>query len=250
MKVAFITGGSRGLGKQGALELAKKGVNILFTYANDEKASFQTKKEIESLGVKASFIKLKMDESINYSELGELITNELEKNFGTTKIDYLINNAGFGYHESILNSEEEIFVKLFNTHVKNVFFLTQALIPSLNDGGSILNISSGLTRFSYIGYSAYAMMKGAIEVFTRYLVVELGDRNIRANTLAPGAIETDFSGGAVRDNKELNKHISSATPLGRVGLPQDIGKVMANLLDDELYWVNGERIEASGGIHH
>mgnify|MGYP001258772412 FL=1 len=172
----------------------------------------------------------------------------LNNQFGKQAISYLVNNAGVGLNASFAETSIKQFDTLFDMHVKGPYFLTQTLLPIVEDGGAILNISSGLARFCFPGYSAYGMAKGAIEVMSRYLAAELGARKIRVNTLAPGAIETDFSGGYVRDNSEVNNAIASQTALGRVGQPEDIGGVIAALLSNDSYWINGQRIEASGGM--
>lgn len=249
MTIALITGASRGLGKNAALELAKKGIDIIFTYNSNEEAANETKKEIEALGQKVIAFKLNTANTESFDQFTKDVKTALKEYFQKDHFDYLLNNAGIGKNNLITSMDEESFDHLYHIHLKGVYFLTQKLLGLISDGGRILNVSSGLTRFSYPGYSAYAAMKGAIEVFTRYLAVELGPRRISVNCIAPGAIETDFSGGAVRDNKDLNNSISQRTPLGRVGLPSDIGPLMAELLTGSCGWINGQRIEASGGIH-
>ena len=203
---------------------------------------------IKSLGRNAHALQLDVSESSSFDGFVKNLSSVLKSEFDSNKIDALVNNAGIGYHQSFSESTEEDFDNLVNIHLKAPYFLTQKLLPLLNDGSSIVNISSGLARFSFPGYSAYATMKGGVEVFTKYLAKELGERNIRVNVVAPGAIETDFGGGVVRDNQELNSMISSLTALGRVGLPDDIGGVVAFLCSDESKWVNAQRIEVSGGI--
>lgn len=246
-KIALITGGSRGLGKSTALHLAKAGMNIVLTYKSSKSEADQVVKEIESYGQTALAMQLNTSDSSSFADFKQQLLSEMTQHFDNTHIDVLINNAGIGHHALISETEEENFDELYNIHVKGVYFLTQTLIPQINDGGLILNISSGLARFSLPGYSAYAVMKGAIEVFTRYLAKELGPRGIRANTIAPGAIETDFSGGVVRDNKDLNNMIASHTALGRVGLPDDVGGAIAAIAQDGTRWITGQRIEVSGG---
>ncbi len=247
-KLALITGGSRGLGKSSALALADKGVDVVFTYHNNEVAAQEVVDGIEEKGGKAAALQLDIGDSANFPAFVEKLKATLEENFKCNHIDFLVNNAGMGDTASIAETTEAQFDALMNVHLKGAFFITQSLLPLIQDGGKIINVSSGLTRFSFPGYCAYAMMKGGLEVLTHYLAKELGERQIRANTLAPGAIETDFGGGAVRDNHELNKHIASQTALGRVGLPNDIGGAVAFLLSDEAGWITGERIEASGGM--
>ncbi|CBW27599.1 putative short-chain dehydrogenase/reductase [Halobacteriovorax marinus SJ] len=249
MKIALITGGSRGLGREAAINMAKKNTAVIITYLSNEVEAQKTVDQIKTLGGVAYALKLNTAKADSFDLFVSELTNLLQTNLKTKSIDYLLNNAGIGRYSSIIETSEDTFDELMNIHLKGVFFLTQKLIPLINSGGKILNISSGLTRFSYPGYAAYAMMKGAIEVFTRYLAVELGERRVNVNCLAPGAIETDFGNGAVRDNKELNNKIAEQTPLGRVGLPTDIGPIISELLCDEMKWINGQRIEASGGIH-
>ena len=189
-----------------------------------------------------------MGKSGTFAAFAEQLRAALRQHWQRDRFEYLVNNAGTGVHASFAETTEAQFDELVNVHLKGAFFLTQTLLPLIADGGRILNISSGLARFSLPGYSAYAVMKGGIEVLTRYLAKELGERRIAVNTLAPGAIETDFGGGVVRDNKELNASIAAQTALGRVGLPDDIGGAVAMLLSKESGWINGQRVEASGGI--
>jgi len=247
-KTAIITGGSRGLGRDMALSLAKDGVNIVFSYHSNSAKADEVISEIEALGGKAKafqFDGLKPDTAKQF--ISEA-TSFLQQENGSTNFDFLINNAGTGLYNLVLDTTEEQFDEMANIHLKSVYFLTQAAIPYLNDGGRIINISSGLARFSFPGFSAYAMMKGGVEVFTRYLAKELGERKITANVVAPGAIATDFGGGINRDDKEKREIISSVTALGRVGEPEDIGGVVAFICSDQAGWVNGQRIEVSGGM--
>ncbi|WP_136667350.1 SDR family NAD(P)-dependent oxidoreductase [Flavobacterium sp. H122] len=248
-KIALVTGGSRGLGKNSALQLAKKGFDIIITFQSQKEEAEKTANEIVAEGKKASFLQLDLSNTSSFDNFAKELENILKNDFGTNKFDALVNNAGSGYHATISETTEAGFDAMSDIHLKAPFFLTQKLLPLLNDGGSIVNTSSGLARFSYSGYAAYAIMKAGIDGLTRYQAVEFGNRKIRVNSVAPGAIETDFGGGTVRDNKELNDMISNMTPLGRVGKPDDIGSVVAFLCSDESKWVNGQRIEASGGIH-
>lgn len=247
-KIALITGGSRGLGRNTALALAQAGVDIVITYQSQEASAAEVVAAIEALGGKAAAIQLDTADVSSFEGFIETLRGKLSALWSRDRIDFLVNNAGFGAHAAIDATTEETFDKLMAVHLKGVFFLTQSLLPVIADGGRIVNLSSGLTRFSLPGYAAYAMMKGGIEVFTRYLAKELGPRGIAVNTIAPGAIETDFGGGVVRDNAGLNKMIAGQTALGRVGLPDDIGPVIASLLADGTGWVNAQRIEASGGM--
>ncbi len=248
MKIALITGGSRGLGKNMALQLAKKSYNIIFTYNNSNNAALEVIKEIESFGQKAFAIKLNTLEVDSFDIFLEEFKNCLKLNFDTNSFDLLINNAGIGINNSFENTTLKEFDDLMNIHIKAPFFLTQKLLPYIKDNGNILNISTGLTRFSLDGFCAYATMKGAVEVMTKYQALELGKRGISVNVIAPGAIETDFGNGVVRDNEEINKVIASKIALGRVGVANDIGEAVANLVSSECKWINGQRIEISGGM--
>lgn len=245
--IALVTGGSRGLGKNMALSLARRGVDVILSYRSNQAEAAQGVAEIEKLGRRAVALQLDVAIASTFSKFVAQVREELQKRWQRDRFDYLVNNAGVGAHASFAETTEAQFDELVNVHLKGPFFLTQKLLPLLADGGRIINISSGLTRFAYPGYSAYASMKGAIEVLTRYQAKELGTRGIAVNTVAPGAIETDFGGGRVRDDKELNAAIASQTALGRVGRPEDIGGVIASLLAPENGWINGQRIEASGG---
>ena len=247
-KIALVTGGSRGLGKDMAHALAKKDFDVIITYQSRSADAENTIREIASLGKKGYALQLDVAESKGFLSFSEKLSTTLETEFNSRKLDALVNNAGVGYHQSFAESTEEGFDAMVKIHLKAPFFLTQTLLPLLNDGSSIVNISSGLTRFSFPGYAAYATMKGGVEVLSGYQAKELGERKIRVNIVAPGAIETDFGGGAVRDNQELNAMISSLTALGRVGLPDDIGSVVAFLCSEDSKWVNAQRIEVSGGI--
>ncbi|NUN65057.1 SDR family oxidoreductase [Pseudanabaena biceps] len=246
-KIALVTGASRGLGKNTALTLAKKGVDVIVTYHNSEEEADRVVAEIELIGAKAIALKLDTSNIKSFNGFAEEVKRSLQANWQTEHFDFLVNNAGVGIYASFSDTTEDDFDRLMNIHFKGVFFLTQKLLPLINDGGRIVNISSGLARFTYTGYAAYASMKGAIEVLTRYMAKELGSRQIAVNVVAPGAIETDFGGGTVRDNLDLNNLIASQTALGRVGLPDDIGGAIAALLSEESRWINGQRIEVSGG---
>lgn len=248
-KIALVTGGSRGLGKDMALNLAKKGVDVILTYNSKVDEANEVVKQIQQIGQKAATLQLSAGDIKSFGAFIEKVRGILKDTFGIDHLDFLVNNAGFGYYAAINETTEEAFDELMNVHFKGVYFLTQHFLPILNDGGGIVNISSGLARFSNPGSSAYASMKGAVEVFTRYLAKELGARKIRANVVAPGAIETDFGGGRVRDNAELNQTISSITAMGRAGVAEDIGGLVAFLCTDDARWITGQRIEASGGMN-
>lgn len=247
--IALITGGSRGLGRNGALHLADAGVGSVITYQSRRDAADAVVAEIEAKGAKAVALKLDTGDTSSFDAFAGALGDALERTWGRRDFDFLVNNAGMGIHKPFAETTEEDFDLLMRVHLKGVFFLTQRLLPLIKDGGRILNVSSGLTRFSYPGYAAYATMKGGVEVLTHYLAKELGARGISVNTLAPGAIETDFGGGAVRDNADLNRMIADATALGRVGLPDDIGGAIAAFLTGDLHWMNAQRLEVSGGMN-
>lgn len=248
-KVALVTGGSRGLGKSMALQLAQKGFDIILTYHSKEAEANEVVKAIQKAGKKAIALQLDVSKSRRFDDFTDLVKSALNTEFGARYIHALVNNAGVGAYTPIETTTEEQFDEMSNIHLKATFFLTQKLLPILADGGSIVNLSSGLARFSYPNYAVYAIMKAGIESLTRYQAMELGSRKIRVNTVAPGAIETDFGGGSVRDNKELNAYIAGSTALGRVGLPDDVGTVVAFLCSEDAKWVNAQRIEVAGGVH-
>lgn len=246
-KIALVTGASRGLGKDSVIALAKKGFDIILTYQTKKEAADEVVKEIESIGQKAFALSLDIATTAGFDQFVTEVRNVLNTNFNSAKLDALVNNAGIGINESFETTTEEILDAMTNIHFKGPYFLTQKLLPLLSDGSSIVNTSSGLARFSFAGYSAYGAMKAAIDSLSRYQAVELGSRKIRVNSVAPGAIETDFGGGAVRDISEINQHLASETALGRVGLPDDIGSVVAFLCSNDSKWINAQRIEVSGG---
>lgn len=246
-RVVLVTGGSRGLGRNAALALAADGADIVITYRAQADAAEQVVQQIQALGRRAAALPLDMADSARFATFAQQLQNVLQ-GWGATALQGLLNNAGEGLYAPIADTTEAQFDHAVAVHLKGPYFLTQALLPLIADGGRILNVSSGLARFSLPGSSAYAMMKGGIEVFTRYLARELGVRGISANTLAPGAIETDFGGGRVRDDAQTNAMVSSITALGRAGLPDDIGPVVVALLSPATGWVNGQRVEASGGM--
>ena len=249
MKIALITGASRGLGRNMAHHLAAKGVDILFTYKSSKAEADSLVTELAQIGRRA--VALPLDTSVvsGFPAFASQVAEALKTIWGRDRFDFLVNNAGTALYAPFTETTEAQLDGVFNVHFKGVFMLTQAMLPLMNDGGAILNLSSGLARFSYPGSSAYAAMKGAIDVLTRYQALELGPRRIRVNSIAPGSIATDFGGGHVRDNADLNAQIAGRTPLGRVGLPDDIGGMVSLLLSDEAYWLNGQRVEVSGGIH-
>ena len=247
-KITLITGGSRGLGKDMALNVAKKGLNVVITYHSNSEAADAALNEIKAHGGDGIALQLDTRKTSGFADFKSALTSRLESEWQVKKIDYLVNNAGFGYNGSVADTSEEAFDDLVNVHLKGVYFLTQTLLDTINNGGGIVNISSGLARFSLPGYSAYACMKGAIEVYTRYLAKELGERKIKANTVAPGAINTDFNKERFEQAPQVVEIIAGLTALGRVGESDDIGSVVAFLCTEDAKWVNGQRIEASGGM--
>ena len=247
--IALITGGSRGLGRNTTLKLAERGVDVILTYKGSEEQAFEAVAQIEAHGRRAVAVQLDTADTKGLAAFAARVKTVLAKTWQREQFDYLVNNAGTGLHKSIAETTEDEFDALANVHLKGVFFLTQALLPLIADGGRIINVSSGLARFSIPGTAAYAMMKGGIEVFTRSLAKELGARGITANTVAPGAIATDFNGGHVRDNADLNRMVAQSTALGRAGVPDDVGPMIASLLSDDNRWVNAQRIEVSGGMN-
>ena len=246
-KIAVLTGGSRGLGRNTVVSLAKRGVDSIFTYYSNQAEAQKVIDLVADNGRTAIALPLDTGDVKAFDSFVTALKPALAK-LGADRFDYLVNNAGTSLHKNFDQMSEEDLDAIYNVHFKGVYFLTQKLLPLINDGGRIINISSGLARFSLPGSSAYASMKGAVEVLTRYLAKELGSRGITVNTVAPGAIATDFSGGMVRDNPEVNKRIAEMTALGRVGQPDDIGPMIASLLSDDNRWINAQRIEVSGGM--
>jgi Dehydrogenases with different specificities (related to short-chain alcohol dehydrogenases) len=246
-KIAIVTGGSRGLGRNMAIAIAKKGIDVVITYNANKAAADEVVQQIEALGQKATAFQLDTSDTSKFQQFATDLKAYLTKAYGQPKFDFLINNAGTALYAPVTEVTEKQTDDIFNIHFKGVLFLTQQLLPLQNDGGGIVNISSGLTRIINPGSAVYGAIKTAVETLTKYMAKELGPRKIRVNVVAPGAIETDFGGGRVRDNKEINDHIASLTALGRVGLPDDIGGVVAFLCTPEAGWINAQRIEVSGG---
>jgi len=246
-KIALITGASRGLGRNAALHLARAGTDVVLTYHRGQADATRVVEEIRGHGRKAEALQLDVGQTSTFKDFAARLIKSLRQTWDRDRFDILVNNAGIGISKPFMETTEADFDELMNIHFKGTFFITQTLLPILNDGGRIINLSSGLARMTLPGYSAYASMKGGIEVLTRYLTKELGPRRITVNVIAPGAIETDFGGGRVRDNAELNKMIASQTALGRVGLPDDIGSAITAMVSDELDWMTAQRVEVSGG---
>ena len=247
-KIALVTGSSRGLGRDMALQLARRGVDVIVTYRSSESEAQKVVETIEGIGTKAALLPLDVADTASFVLFIDKLKAVLATHWQRERFDFLINNAGVGINTPLIDFTEAQFDQLYQVHFKGVFFLTQGLLPYMADGGRIINISSGLTRFCYPGYGIYAAMKGAMEILTKYLAKELAERRIRVNAIAPGAVETDFGGGIVRDNQDINDYIATQTTLGRVALPEDIGGAIALLLADESHWINAQRIEISGGM--
>ncbi|WP_292010265.1 SDR family oxidoreductase [Chryseobacterium sp.] len=248
-KIALVTGGSRGIGRNTALKIAQKGIDVILTYKSDKEAAEKVVDEIKSLGRKAAAFQLDTTNIKSFEGFVEEVVVYLKEHTESTNIDYLVNNAGTALYAPFAETTENQLDEMFMIHYKGVFFLSQKLLPHINDGGGIINVSSGLARFTIPGSSVYGSMKSAVETLTRYMAKELGSRQIKVNVVAPGAVETDFGGGRTRDNKEVNSFISGVTALGRAGLPEDIGGVIAFLCTQDAAWINGQRIEVSGGMN-
>ena len=246
-KVALVTGANRGLGRNTALSIARQGGDVIVAYRGNEAQAQDVVSEITALGRKAAALQLDMARPDTFSAFINALQSCLQQTWGRETFDHLVNNAGHGEFALIAETTEAQFDSLFAVHVKGVFFLVQALLPMIADGGRIVNFSSGLTRVSYPGFAAYSAAKAAVEMLTVYMAREFGDRGITVNTVAPGAIETDFGGGLVRDNADVNAQFADMTALGRVGVPDDIGPMVASLLGDDNRWVTAQRIEVSGG---
>lgn len=247
-RIALVTGGSRGLGKNAVLKLAAQGTDILFTWHSQQQAAQDVVEELQQMGVKAVALQLNVSDISTFGDFSQQVKQALKETWQRDSFDYLVNNAGIGINAPFVETTEAQFDELLNIQFKGPFFLTQRLLPLIKNGGRILNVSTGLARFALPGFAAYAAMKGAMEVLTRYQAKELGERGISVNVIAPGAIETDFGGGSVRDNEQINQYIASQTALGRVGMPDDIGDAIAAMLSDKLGWMNAQRVEVSGGM--
>jgi len=245
--IALITGASRGLGRNMALHLAKRGVHIIGTYRSGAAEADALRQEIQALGTSAAMLALDVTDTKSFAAFAEKVAETLKTEFGRERFDFLVNNAGNGLFATFIEATEEQFDSLMATHLRGPTFLTQKLLPLVEDGGRILNVSSGFVRFTLPGYSLYAAAKAAVEVLTRFMAVELGARGIRVNAIAPGAIATDFGGGAVRDNETVNAYVAQGIALGRVGLPDDIGGAVTAILSEDMGWANGTTFDISGG---
>lgn len=246
-KIAIITGGSRGIGRATALKFAKEGINSIITYNSNEDEAVKTVQEIEKIGAKSIALKLDVADRNSYMYFAQVVQGALKTNFGTDKFDILVNNAGIGLDAKFLETTEEDFDRMANIHYRSVYFLSQKLVPFIKEGGHIINVSTGTTRFTLPGYSLYASLKGAVETLTKFMAKELAPLKIRVNVIAPGATATDFRGGFVRDNKDVQAYLASLTTEGRVGLPDDIGDAIYGIISSDMHWLNGQRFEASGG---
>lgn len=247
-RIALVTGASRGIGRSSALQLAAQGVDVILTYLNGEEQAAAVVKQIEAMGRRAVALRLDVGAAGTFAAFADSVRAALTEVWQRDRFDYLVNNAGGGVYATLADTTEQQFGLMIDTHLKGTFFLTQKLLPLVEDGGRILNTSSGLTRFTFGGYAAYAAAKAGVETLTRYMAVELGPRGISVNVIAPGATETDFGGGALRDDAAVNKQLAGMTTLGRNGAPDDIGGVVAALLTGDAGWITGQRIEASGGL--
>ncbi|MDQ0875981.1 NAD(P)-dependent dehydrogenase (short-subunit alcohol dehydrogenase family) [Paenibacillus sp. V4I3] len=246
-KIAIVTGGSRGIGRSTVVALANRGFDTILTYNTNSEEADTAVKLVQESGRKAVALKLDVSNTSTFDAFVTSVKEALSATWGKDRFDILVNNAGTAHHGTFASTTEEELDTLYNIHIKGVFFLTQKLLPIMNDGGEIVNVSTGLTRI-IVGSPPYAAVKGAIEVLTKYQAKELGPRRIKVNVVAPGAIQTDFSGGMVRDNPQVNKMVSDMTALGRPGLPEDLGMMIASLVSEENRWVNAQRIEVSGGM--
>ena len=246
--IAIVTGGSRGLGKNAVLKLAASGIGIILTYNTNQAEAQKVVEEIEQKGGKAAALALNVGDISQFDDFVSQVQERLQTVWQRDSVDYLVNNAGTGIQAAFAETREAQFDEMVNIHFKGPFFLTQKLLPLIKNGGRILNVSTGLTRFFQPGRASYAAVKGAMEVLTRYQAKELGERGIAVNIIAPGAIATDFSGGVVRDNEQVHHYIASQTALGRVGQPDDIGDAITALLSDKLAWMTAQRVEVSGGM--
>ncbi|WP_027381680.1 SDR family NAD(P)-dependent oxidoreductase [Chryseobacterium daeguense] len=247
-KIAVVTGGSRGLGKNSAIKIAQKGLDVIITYRSNKEEADKVVEEIQALGRKAIAYQLDTKDIRSFDAFVKQVGDHLEENTGSRNIDFLVNNAGTALYAPIPDVTEDQLDDVVDIHFKGVFFLTQKFLPFINEEGGIINVSSGLARFALPGSSIYGSIKAGVEMLTKYMAKELGPRKIKVNVIAPGAIETDFGGGRTRDDEHINAMVASNTALGRAGVPDDIGGVVAFLCTEDARWINGQRIEASGGM--
>lgn len=248
-KIALITGGSRGLGKDMALAMARKGMDVVITYNTSAEGAQQAIKEVEQFGGKAAALQFDTGNIAGIDDFLQRLHDLLQRTWKVKTFDFLVNNAGHGGTVPIAEMTEDVFDGFVNVHFKGVYFLTQKALAKMNDGGCVVNISTGTTRFCVPGYSVYSSMKSAIETFSKYVAKEYGNRGIRCNVVAPGPIETDFNNAAIRNNPQMKGFLATMSPLGRVGAADDIGSVVAFLCSEDAKWINGQRIEVSGGIN-
>lgn len=244
MSIVIITGGSRGLGASAAIQCAKRSMGVILTYNSNSEAAADVVRAVEKAGSKAVALKLDVGDSGSFAGFADEIRAALRTNWNRDDFDFLVNNAGYGIYGPIPTVTEEQFDGLFNVHLKGPFFLTQALLPLMTDGGHVINITSATSRVATAGVAPYAAFKGGLEVLTRYFAKEFGDRRIRANSIAPGAIRTELGGGL---NDEFEAMLAGQTALGRVGEPDDVGCMIASLLSDDNRWINAQNIEVAGG---
>jgi len=244
MKIVIITGGSRGIGAATALECAKRGMGVILTYNNNQQSAERVAEDIAANGGSAVALRLDVADSHSFPTFRDAVQSTLRQTWGRADFDCLVNNAGYGLYNPIAAVTEEQFDDLFAVHLKGPFFLTQALLPLMADGGHVVNMTSATTRVATAGVAPYAAFKGGLEVLTRYMAKEFGERRIRANSISPGAIRTELGGGL---NDEFEALLAAQTALGRVGEPEEVGNVIASLLSDENRWINAQNIEVSGG---
>jgi NAD(P)-dependent dehydrogenase (short-subunit alcohol dehydrogenase family) len=246
-RIAVVTGGSRGLGRATVLALAARGVDSVFTYQSRQADAEAVVAAVTERGGRAVALPLDVGVALSFAAFADALGSAL-RSLGADRFDYLVNNAGTSLHKPFAETTEAELDAVYGVHFKGTFLLSQALLPLIRDGGRIVNLSSGLARVSAAPTAAYGAMKAAVEVLTRYMARELGPRGITVNVVAPGAIATDFSGGVVRDNPEVQRMVIANTALARIGQPDDIGEMIAALLGDENRWISGQRIEVSGGM--
>ncbi|MBV2183943.1 MAG: SDR family oxidoreductase [Rhizobium sp.] len=244
MKIVIITGGSRGIGASAAVQCARRGMGVILTYNSQPEAAHSVVRDVEAAGGRAVALKLDVTDSTSFPAFREAAGAALKSVWNRADFDGLVNNAGYGLFNPIATVTADEFDGLFRIHLKGPFFLTQALLPLIVDGGQIVNVTSATTRVATAGVAPYAAFKGGLDVLTRYMAKEFGARRIRANAVSPGAIRTELGGGLDDTFEAL---LASQTVLGRIGEPDDVGRVIAGLLSDESGWINAQTIEVAGG---